>query len=331
MPLSPLEGDGVRIDPAIIGEAAEWLVRLRVDDSDRQQQACMAWRQARPEHDQAWQRVAMLAQDLRATAAYSTPKLAARALNTVAARQSRRAAMKWALGIGGVGVIAWTSADQMPWQAWSAEYRTAPGEQRTVVLEDGTRIVLNTDSAVDVRFDDVQRNVILRSGEIQITTGKDARQRPFRVVTGEGAIRPIGTRFIVRERAAPTRDILVSVIEGAVEIRPRLSPDQRQILRAGEQASFTSTRAGSPEPAPSLAGAWVNGMLIASRMRLDEFVVELGRYRRGVLRCDPAIAAQLVTGAFPVADTDRVLAMLEEVLPVRVAYHTRYWVTVSAR
>lgn len=330
--LSPMDGDDrVRLDPEVVDRAAEWLVLLQADDSDAQRAACLAWRNASPEHEQAWLRLAVLMKDLRTTAAYSTPRLAARTLDTVAARQSRRMALKWALGVGGAGAVAWTAIDVTPWRTWSADYRTAPGEQRAIMLNDGTHVVLNAGSAIDVRFGDTVREIILRAGEVQVTSGKDARQRPLSLSTSLGSIRPIGTRFIVRDRQASSHDILVAVIEGAVEVRPRLQSAPPTLVHAGQQATFDAGRVVSAGAAPALADAWVNGMLIASRMRLDAFLGELSRYRRGVVRCDPAIAGQLVTGAFPVADTDRVLAMLESVLPVRVVYRTRYWVSVSAR
>ena len=46
-------------------------------------------------------------------------------------------------------------------------------------------------------------------------------------------------------------------------------------------------------------------------------------------RCSPDAASLRVVGAFPVADTDQVLAMLQEVLPVRVRRYTRYWINVG--
>jgi len=70
---------------------------------------------------------------------------------------------------------------------------------------------------------------------------------------------------------------------------------------------------------------------VVERMRLADFVVELGRYRPGVLRCDGAVSKVLVSGAFPLADTDAVLRMLEETLPIRVRSLSRYWVTIAAR
>ena len=71
-------------------------------------------------------------------------------------------------------------------------------------------------------------------------------------------------------------------------------------------------------------------MLVAAHMRLGDFLAELGRYRRGQLNCDPKVANLLISGTYPIDDTERVLDVLPLSLPVRVRRFTRYWVTVES-
>lgn len=102
-----------------------------------------------------------------------------------------------------------------------------------------------------------------------------------------------------------------------------------RIVQAGEQAQFT---ARAIEPLTALEdgdGAWTDGMLVAVDMRLDAFLAELSRYRRGYLRCDPAVAALRVSGTYPLGDVDAILAVLPHALPVTSV--TRYWVSVGPR
>ncbi|KAG1060900.1 hypothetical protein G6F40_018041 [Rhizopus arrhizus] len=75
----------------------------------------------------------------------------------------------------------------------------------------------------------------------------------------------------------------------------------------------------------------MRGVLYANQLRLDAFASELGRYRSGVLRCDPEIAHLRISGAFQLNDTDAVLAALPATLPVQVRYRTAYWVTIGPR
>jgi transmembrane sensor len=73
------------------------------------------------------------------------------------------------------------------------------------------------------------------------------------------------------------------------------------------------------------------GALVADEMRLADFLAELGRYRRGVLRCDPALADLRFSGVFPLNDTAAILAMLPQSLPVRVRTFSPYWVHLEKR
>ncbi|MNT75259.1 fec operon regulator FecR [compost metagenome] len=73
-------------------------------------------------------------------------------------------------------------------------------------------------------------------------------------------------------------------------------------------------------------------MLLADNLPLSDFVTELARYRRGLLRCDPAIASLRVSGTFPVGNPRQALAMLEATYPVDIASRLGgYWITVLPR
>jgi transmembrane sensor len=102
-------------------------------------------------------------------------------------------------------------------------------------------------------------------------------------------------------------------------------------VHAEQQIIFSREGWESPSPLDAGSGAWVDGMLVASRMRLADFLDELSRYRRGRLQCDARVANLLISGTYPLADSERILDMLERALPVRVQRFTRYWVNVQAR
>ena len=315
------------IDARIVDQAVEWLVKIQsgrssAEDSD----ACARWRQSHPDHERAWLRVCGLGRDLREGTGAVDPHVARMALRG-ADRQRRRWALKT---IAGLGVGAWTAwAMRHDLALLNADYRTAAGERRDIVLPDGTRVLLNTRSAIDVRFDATARTLRLVGGEIMVTTAKDSAGRPFVVLGRDGRIVPVGTRFLVREFDAGDRRSEVTVLEGAVD---QSAGERSQVTRvpAGSRVRFSGTGVGSLSTPPDGAAAWADGMLVVERMRLDDFIGELARYRTGVLRCDPEVAGVLVSGAFPLADTDAVLAMLGETLPVRLRSLSRYWVTVAA-
>ena len=319
---------GADVPAAAVEQAAQWLVRLQSDDSEQARAACLAWRNAHPDHEKAWRRFDMLRSEI--SQARAQPELrtesAARALLKGAEAQSRRRALKWMVGAASVGATAWLADAAVPWRGWAADQRTATGEQRRLTLADGTQLLLNTGSAVDIEYDARQRTVVLRHGEILVATGRADAHRPFAVVTPQGRIRPIGTRFTVRRLEGEDATQVV-VAQGAVHIRPSRS-EQTQVLQAGQQARFTATEAETAAPSGAGATAWEDGLIIADHMRLDDFIAELGRYRPGLLRCDPAIAGQRISGTFRVEDTDKTLQALAHALGHELQYRSRYWVTI---
>jgi transmembrane sensor len=120
----------------------------------------------------------------------------------------------------------------------------------------------------------------------------------------------------------------VTVFEGAVEVRPAEFA-QTVVVCAGEQTAFSVSGSRPVQPADAGAALWGRGMMLVRDMRLNELVAELARYHRGVLRCDPAVAGLRVSGAFPIANVQASLTLLEKSLPVRINRVTPWWITVQ--
>jgi transmembrane sensor len=317
----------VGIAPEIARRAVEWLVELQsAEANDDTHRAFKQWLHQHPDHERAWRHIETVNHRLRRLSGASALVHATLIDTQGAARRSlqRRTTIK-ILAVLLVGAGAWAIQAKAPWDEWLADERTEIGEQRTVTLADATTVALNTDSAIDVRFSAGERRVRFVNGEILINTGKDPAGRPFVVETAEGELRPLGTRFSVRQMSDAAR---VSVFEGAVEIHPRDGAAKGRVLGVSEQARFTHSAIGEVVPADDSANAWTEGILVASGMPLCEFLAEIGRYRHGRITCDPAIAGLRVSGTYPLADTDRVLEALRVTLPVEIRYRTRYWVTV---
>lgn len=328
--------DAPAIDEETALKAAEFFFLLRSNEASAAEvQACAHWRAADPRHERAWQNAHRVSQKFDLL----PPSLVDSTLRRGPDKSRRQAVKSLAALLVAVpaGWLAWRS---QPAREWRADYRNPVGAARKIVLADGTRVYLNSDTAVDIRYDDRQRLVTLIGGEILIETAPDQAvagrhgRRPFMVETAQGRVRALGTRFIVRQESGLSR---VSVFEGRVEIHPvatiggdgSLAPATR-ILEAGQLASFSSSHIGLSQALERHADAWVQGRLYASDMRLDDFVAELSRYRPGIVRCEEAVAALRISGVFQLQDTEQVLRSLPNALPVDVLYRTRYWVTLVA-
>ncbi|XCY77536.1 FecR domain-containing protein [Pseudomonas sp. CBR-F] len=310
-----------KLSHASLEQAAQWYVRLQ--DQPEAAQHWQAWLGQSPEHQAAWGYVERVSQRFAPLAEQSHS--ASRAL-----RSSRRQTLKTLLVLCAGSTLAWgtwrnTALPRLV-GGWSADYATAGGETREALLDDGSRLWLNALSALDVRFDRVQRLLHLRFGEVLIETAKDPK-RPFLVETEQGRLRALGTRFSVLQDGDST---LLNVFEGRVEVRTAASRQQR-IIEAGQQVAFTRDGFNLHSPASATREAWSRGVLLADNLPLGQLVAELNRFRPGHLGCDPAVAQLPVMGSFPLKDSDHALRLLQAALPIQVDTLMPWWVTVRPK
>ncbi|WP_322847232.1 FecR domain-containing protein [Pseudomonas sp. B33.4] len=316
------------LDPAIVEQAIQWLVRLRFNQADEQTQLTFEhWLQQRPEHVLAWQRVETLGDEFAGVPA----QLARQTLDGSHQGMRRRDGLKLLGILATVGTAAWLGRDYTPVPAMLAQQRSSTGERRRFQLDDGSLIQLNSDSAVDSDFDAQRRLIILRRGEIIVNVGADQHSpqtRPFWVQSRDGIMRAQSSRFLARELDEGT---LVAAQEGSVTVFPGASqsPASRSV-QAGNQLLFTSSGARTFSDNGLDLWSWGDGVISARNMRLKDFIVELSRYRPGVLRCAEEVADRRVSGTFQLGDNDQVLALIAQSLRLHIDYRTRYWVTVTA-
>lgn len=306
----------------ILEAAAHWYVRLNAGNpNDALLRAWQDWLGQNPAHARAWARVEKVQSQMgRLPVEVALPTLAG-------VRARRRAVLKTLALLLAAGASGWVARDSAQGQALLADIRTGKGERRSLTLDDGSQLQVNTDSALDIRYDGAQRLLYLHRGEISVKTYSDPQGRPFSVQTAEGHVRALGTRFCVRSDAGISR---VSVQEHAVEVRTHGRPQQAIRLESGQSVRFDGQHSMPISAAAPGADAWTQGMLTVIEWRLADFVTELRRYRPGVLRCSAAVADLHLSGAFRVDDTDTLLENLGASLPVTVRYMTRYWVSIEA-
>lgn len=305
---------------AAISVAARWYARLHsgvATDVDRA--AWNTWLNADPAHRQAWQRMTAVGEQMASVpGALASPALRG-------ADRSRRQVLRSVVMLASAGSLGWLGWRSETTQNLFADLRTAVGERREFRLADGSSLLLNTDTSVNLRFDGRQRVLELLRGEILVTTAVDRSQRPFKVVTAHGEVLALGTRFIVQSQ---NQGAEVAVLEKAVEVSAH-GTDRKVRLEAGQRLNFNALELGPVGRTDASTGAWQQSSIIAIDRPLAELLADLSRYRTGVLRCDPRIADLKVSGAFPIDNTDRALAALESGFSLRVSRYSRYWVTVS--
>ena len=313
------------VSARVLDAAIAWQLSLDAGDASAvEQEELRRWLASDAEHARAWRQLGML--DQRFSAA-SGPARAALLQSREGIRQRVRKLGRGLASIALVcGLALFAGERYVPLHYWLADQRTATGEQRTLTLADGTSINLNTHSAIDVRFDEKRRLIVLQAGEILIETGHDDA-RPFYVQTPDGSLRALGTRFIVKREDHATR---LSVLQSAVAAQPE-AQHQAQVVKAGQQVLMRSDGLGPLLAVTPGSDAWTRGMLVVDNARLADVIKELGRYRSGHLGVDKNVADLRITGSFPLRDTNLALNALLPTLPVQIEQHTPWWVTVSAK
>jgi transmembrane sensor len=317
-------------------QAAEWFAVLQagaVSDADRRR--WQSWLDGGPRQRAAWHRVESISGEFSGLSGVlglaGVP--ARRVLERGAATGNRRRSVLRALALVPVaGLTGWLASRHVPWHGWVAAHRTRTGERRELVLADGSRLWLNTDTALDIDFSASLRRIVLYKGEVLVTSGHDdaglaAPVRPLVVDVPQGRLTALGTRFAVRHEGDGA--VRLAVFEGAVESRP--NGGDSLTLVAGQQARLFADRVEPAEPVAGYGDDWTRGMLVADGMRLGDFIAELARYRPGYLGCAPEVADLRLVGAYPLADTGRILSALQATLPVRVRQPLPWWTVVEAR
>ena len=180
---------------------------------------------------------------------------------------------------------------------------------------------LNTRSGLDITRVGQPLQLNLREGEVMIDSLGSAPSFQLQLRCAWGRCDAAQARFSVREHEGYSQ---VSVAQGALLLH---AAGQGYQARAGETLRLSQ----SGIAAASLALdplAWSQGMLVADNLSLGRFIAELGRYRSGVLGCDPSIANLRLSGVFQLAEPDTLLADLPRILPVRLVSRTRWWLRV---
>lgn len=303
-------------DDELFAQASAWHFRLQAEDAgERDRHDFAAWLAQSDEHARAWEEARQLLAILQ-PAAHAVHR---------AAPARRRRALPWAAAATLLLAIG-LGATQTPWlDRLRADQATRVGEVRTLALEDGSRIQLNTDSAVQIALGDHERRVRLLRGEAWFEVSRDAG-RPFFVESAGGWVRVVGTRFSVTRRGDETQ---VRLQSGRVEVAAGGEPIQ---LMPGQGVAFSS--AGLQAVAafdPQQAFAWRHRQLVFRQQPLGEVVAELNRYWPGRLFVVGAeLERKQVSGVFDIDRPEAVLRALQLTLGLRAEHYTRYLTLLHA-
>jgi transmembrane sensor len=316
-------------DKARLEEAAEWWHRMQQDASVELSAEFLDW-VSEPTNTKALEAVERTMESLSDFGA--TPNILDHrrlALTRLRNAGMRRWLPKGAIRSAAAAIIvavlsggAWYFESRQP-----ATYTTDIGERRVVALSDGSRISLDSDSQVDVRYTKTGRTITLDRGRARFDVAHDV-SRPFTVTAGSETVVAVGTSFNV-ERLGST--VLVTLIQGHVLIKDALAvnspvalvttapkPKPAVSLVAGEE--LVATHDAKPVVSNAnldAATAWEAGHLVFRGEPLGQAVERVNRYTDHPLVVDPSAASVRISGVFNAGDVGSFVSAITGYFPVQ--------------
>jgi transmembrane sensor len=299
-------------DDAACAEAAAWIARLHSSRRNEQLEAGFRrWLGESAEHRTAFEYANEMWMSAESVSKSEVP------LHSLVGRTS---ALRAAAAVCG---LLLTVAVGFVYRNYAASvYATEVGEQRALTLADGTRLTLNTNTRIRVRYRESERRIDLMQGEALFEVARDPL-RPLVVHTAERLITALGTAFLVRRDMGVTS---VMLIEGQVRVSDGdpsrapsarqattlssspavlLEPGQRLMVKANEQATLDT-------PELNHLTAWQRGQIILDHTSLVDAIAEMNRYSETQIECGEgndrvgvsACPDVYVTGIFRAGDTE---------------------------
>lgn len=312
-----------------VSQASQWFERISAPHVSAEDLAAFEqWLQADPAHLDAYTQRAMV---WTITGQPVVVKDSDRRKATVGTRWKLRY-------VAGLAAVLLLSVAITPLFLPSTEtFTTEVGEQRTIALDDGSAVHLNTNSTLKVSYSGSIRQISLVAGEAFFDVAKD-RNRPFEVHTDLGVVRVLGTRFNVKDSDSK---VTVVVTEGRVQVvqdlvNPVLEQNRASpvTLTAGEQVAFGASGLVSniQKVDVSRGMSWRRGVHDFENTPLAAAVSEVNRYSRVKLIIgNDTLSTLKINGIFRTGDVETIARGFEEVLPLRAVHNENAIVLLSLR
>ncbi|TKT76337.1 FecR family protein [Aquamicrobium sp. LC103] len=308
--------DAFTHDDPVVDEALEWFVRSRNASLDATTRAEFdAWLARSPRHAEEFRNLEAIWGSAAFGKAAESAHAGAHAAGEAARRVSpARRPTRWAMGMAAAAAVLVLAVGVRQFPTimlyWQADYVTATGGQSTVILPDGSSMILNTASAVAVDFEDGRRNVRLLEGEAFFDVKNDP-DRPFRVAGRFGEVEVKGTAFSVRSDDEQDRVVLE---RGRVEVSRLTDRTEQVALEPGQMTTATASALSVAMPVDAAnALAWREGRAIFEDQPLANVLDELRRYHGGpVFVADGRIGNVAVSGNYRLDDVEGAIRTLAD-------------------
>jgi transmembrane sensor len=308
------------VTPEIAAEAAVWVARLHGPDrSLHMERECLAWQGRSAAHRLAFECCTDVWMDVAGVDRAAVARVCAvRAPEDLGQSRGIRPGPRALVAAVTATVALVAVLVVQPWRDVDT-YGTGIGEQRLVLLKDGSRMSLNTSTRVRVELSPAQRRVSVEGGEAFFEVAKDA-SRPFVVRAAGTEVTATGTAFLVRlmpPHAGGRESVDVTLVEGQVVVQGSGSKASNQpiVMAAGDRVrvgrgqdgrTASGASAAAPErdrPRLDQVLAWQRGEAIFDNVPLREALAEMSRYSSTPITVNPRVGDLRVSGVFKTGDS----------------------------
>ena len=203
-------------------------------------------------------------------------------------------------------------------------YETAVGESSTIYLPDSSKVLLNTNSVLLVKYTDDYRLLDLQRGELHVEVAHDT-SRPLSVIANKKVIQAVGTAFSVQVKASEIELIVTEgkVIIGQLNKKREVNeaslviPSNSLAVSKGEIASLAIVNSGIDtvsvidKKAIKQSLSWRQGHLVFNGETLAEAMEEVSRYTSITFEiADEDLKKIRIAGRFKTGDVKGLIAVL---------------------
>lgn len=312
-------------------QAHDWLVKLETGGmADGDEERFVEWLSTSDIHGDAFHQAE---EAWRAMHAVNPEILTRSSEDTSESLTTRHASRSTWLGLAAsVAIVAlsslwWNDAYILV----NADHYTSTGQRAEITLEDGSRVIIDTDSAIQVDYTATERLLNVLQGQAHFAVAANP-SKPFTVNAGDMAVTALGTAFTVR---FDNNKASVVVTEHSVKVQNRRQEDSGEVLIEGQTIVLndaTSRLSSIQAVNLSQSEAWQQGKLVFQNKTLGYVVEELNRYYEGkIIISDERIRDLVISGVLDTQDPIQSLEELTTSIPIKLNRITPYVVLVENR
>lgn len=311
----------MNLDENTEAAAITWFARLRSSEAGSAEKAEFErWLAASPAHPKAYEKAAALWEFAGKVSEH--PAILAERSAILAKTSSPVVSRRTFMAVAAAAAVAFLVVSSSFFSSTEESFSTAFGEQKSVVLPDGSTATLDTDTRLRVNFSGRARRVTLEKGQAFFSVAHQP-ERPFAVAAGNGVVTALGTVFSVRRDQQTitvtlvTGKVAVDVRNGDVEHFPTGSGSVS--LLSNQQVSYTAHEIKGVQPIDAAAAvSWVQGDIIFHDTLLKDAVSEINRYTKTkIVVRDSRLEALRINGVFHVTDVETFLLALNATFGIR--------------